>query len=228
MNSCLQFSATHYLLSDLRTVQAADFEGLRSSAVDSSLALNSPTFPGPLPPRPIFQSWKGRVMKDPSVRNSVGFNADSSSVFVTKTTIPAAPDAIPVPSTVLLDAKALPLEWLLAGPRKQLTDVKRERDSDSLPTSDRILARLVQLEAHEPDVWLRDDIREAFIVVSLAAKGNPQPLIDASYICFGIHPDAVWPSIIARRQALLGNPTNITSARKQGAKSTPARRSKTA
>ena len=70
--------------------------------------------------------------------------------------------------------------------------------------AERVLARLEQSEAKESDPWLRDDIRIAWIATLYAAQGNPQPLIDATYRVLGLHPDKVWPAIVARRAALLG------------------------
>ena len=84
-----------------------------------------------------------------------------------------------------------PLGWLL-NPDK----------GDSL--TERVLARLIQSEAHEPDVWLRDDYRQAFITLSLAAQNSPIPFVEASYIMYGLHPEKLYASILARRSALLG------------------------
>ena len=100
-----------------------------------------------------------------------------------KTVLPSAP--------VRSDAKALPLEWIL-------------NPSKGLSFSDRVLARLVQSEAHEVDPHLRDDYRQSFITVSLASKGNTVPFVAASYQMYGLHPDKVWPAIVARRAAMLG------------------------
>lgn len=91
----------------------------------------------------------------------------------------------------LSESKALPLEWLL-NPAK------------GKAPSDRILARLVVFEAREPNPHLRDDYRQAFITVSFAAKGHPYPFVEASYVMYGLHPDKLYPSILARRSALLG------------------------
>jgi hypothetical protein len=91
--------------------------------------------------------------------------------------------------------KSLPLEWLLA------------RTGEPSFT-DRILACLIQAEAHENDPWLRDDIRQSFITLSLAENGDPQPFVSASYRMYGLHPDKLWPAIIARREALLGREYN--------------------
>jgi hypothetical protein len=115
--------------------------------------------------------------------------------------------------------RSLALEWLLT-PK-----------SAEVCLSERVLARLVQAEAHEPDVSLRDDIRQTFVALSLAirsdvgalkasamdapAKGHeadrtgpPHPLpmcfIRASYSMYGLHPDKVWPAILAKRKALIG------------------------
>jgi hypothetical protein len=102
--------------------------------------------------------------------------------------------SIPVETArpLLLESKALPLQWIL--------DPEKEKSK-----TNRVLAALVRAEAHEPDVWLRDDIRQAFIAVSLAGQGDPQPVVTASYRMYGLHPDKVWPAIVARRKALLGN-----------------------
>ena len=94
------------------------------------------------------------------------------------------------PHPVSTEPKALPLGWLL-GPKDGTL-------------AERVLARLIQLEAHEPDVSLRDDIRQSFITLTLAMRGNTMPFVVASYQMYGLHPDKVWPAILARRSALLG------------------------
>lgn len=68
----------------------------------------------------------------------------------------------------------------------------------------RILERLEEAERSEPDIWLRTDYRQAFICVSLAYKGEQQPFVTSSYRVFGIHPEKVWPAIMAKRKAKLG------------------------
>jgi len=73
-----------------------------------------------------------------------------------------------------------------------------------LDLAERVLARLEAAEQKESDLWLRDDIRIAWITVLYASRGNPQPHIDATYKVLGLHPDKVWPAICARRAALLG------------------------
>ena len=40
--------------------------------------------------------------------------------------------------------------------------------------------------------------------MGLASRGNPQPHVEATYRVLGLHPDKVWPAIVAQRKALLG------------------------
>src|SRR5262245_59650826 len=76
---------------------------------------------------------------------------------------------------------------------------------DTAPAlSDRVLDRLWKAGNSEADVYLAADIRQAFIVVSLASRGAPQPFVTSSYTMYRIAPDLVWPKIIARRKAQLG------------------------
>jgi hypothetical protein len=53
-------------------------------------------------------------------------------------------------------------------------------------------------------VWLRDDYRQSFLTLSLALKGNTMPFVVSSYQMYGVHPDKLWPAIVARRKANLG------------------------
>jgi len=68
----------------------------------------------------------------------------------------------------------------------------------------RVLSRLECAELSELNPHLRDDLRIAWIVTLYAAEGNPQPLVSASYRVLGMHPDKVWPWIVAWRKAKLG------------------------
>jgi len=68
----------------------------------------------------------------------------------------------------------------------------------------RILDRLQKAELSEPDIWYRQDYRQAFICVSLASRCEPQPFITSSYRIYGSHPDDVWRKIMANRKARLG------------------------
>ena len=76
--------------------------------------------------------------------------------------------------------------------------------SESLPLAEHVLAYLEVCEKKEADPWLRDDIRIAWVTVLYASRGNSQPHVDATYQVLGLHPDKVWPAILARREALLG------------------------
>lgn len=91
----------------------------------------------------------------------------------------------------LSDAKALPLEWILdPGKRRSL--------------SDRVMARLVQAGVCAETTDEKQELRQAFIAVSLAAQGSPIPFIEASYICYGLHPERVWLAILHNRAVRLG------------------------
>jgi hypothetical protein len=68
----------------------------------------------------------------------------------------------------------------------------------------RILRRLLQAESKETNRSREDDYRIARVTVALAADGWLQPQVAASYYVLGLHPDKVWPAIVARRKALLG------------------------
>jgi hypothetical protein len=74
-----------------------------------------------------------------------------------------------------------------------------------LTLAERVLSHLEAAENKEPDPHLRDDIRIAWITTLYASQGNRQPHIDATYRVLGLHPDKVWPAILARREALLGS-----------------------
>jgi len=70
--------------------------------------------------------------------------------------------------------------------------------------AERILRRLEQAETREPDPHLQDDYRIAWITVLRASRGESSPHVSASYAVLGLHPDKVWPAIVARRKVLLG------------------------
>ena len=81
------------------------------------------------------------------------------------------------------------------------------------PLSLRILSRLETAEAQEPDLWLRDDLRIARLTVIHAARGDAvecSPEVLASYEVLGLHPEKVWPAILAQRNAL--GPLEATGA----------------
>lgn len=138
-----------------------------------------------LPPQtPIL--WKGPFMQDP-LRPKVASlrKPNTTSQLQTFTQTPIESPA------VRPEVKALPLEWIL-------------NPSKSASLIDRVLARLVQLEAHEPNLHLKDDYRQSFITLTLASRGNTAPFIVASYQMYGLHPDKVWEKMQDRRRAMLG------------------------
>lgn len=98
-----------------------------------------------------------------------------------------------------------PLEWLLDPDKSALRKIEQERRAEVWPDTERILARLTQLAAHEQDVSFCDDIRQAFVLVALAAKGHPRPLAESSRICYGLYPEQVWPALVAKRKLDLGS-----------------------
>ena len=67
-----------------------------------------------------------------------------------------------------------------------------------------ILDYLAWAESAEADVWLRDDIRIAWITVSFAAQGYEQPHVAATYQVLGLHPSKVYAAISERRKSILG------------------------
>jgi hypothetical protein len=69
---------------------------------------------------------------------------------------------------------------------------------------ERILSRLELAERREPNPHFRDDYRIAWITVLRIARGDPFPHVVATYTVIGLHPEKVWPAILARRKALLG------------------------
>lgn len=71
--------------------------------------------------------------------------------------------------------------------------------------AERVLVRLEQAVGRESDPWLRDDMKIARRIVLHAARGDAvccSPHVLASYEVLGLHPDKVWPAILARRKAL--------------------------
>jgi len=85
-----------------------------------------------------------------------------------------------------------------------LHDITRRALPQERRVPERVMLRLEQFEARELNPHLRDDIRIAWITTLYASQGNPQSHVDATYRVLGLHPDKVWPAILARREALLG------------------------
>jgi hypothetical protein len=68
----------------------------------------------------------------------------------------------------------------------------------------RVIGRLLQAESREPDPWARDSYAIARLTVASAARGEQHPHVLATYSFLGLHPDKVWPAIVARRRSMLG------------------------
>lgn len=100
------------------------------------------------------------------------------------------------------EVQALTLDWLF-DPCKGRS-VSALLDVSPREAVNRILARLIQLEAHESQTHFKDDYRQAFITLSLAVKGNKQPFVCASYAMYGVHPDKLWKKMQDRKRAQLG------------------------
>lgn len=70
--------------------------------------------------------------------------------------------------------------------------------------SNRVLCYLERAEASEENPHHQCDMRIAWITVRLADRGHPAPHVEASIRVLGLHPEKVWPSLVARRRAQLG------------------------
>lgn len=68
----------------------------------------------------------------------------------------------------------------------------------------RVLSRLEDAEAHEVNPHLQTDYRISWITVLRASRGELAAHRSATYAVLGVHPDKVWPAIVARRRAQLG------------------------
>jgi hypothetical protein len=68
----------------------------------------------------------------------------------------------------------------------------------------RILSRLESAETHELNPHFRDDYRIAWITTLYAGRGDAMAHVLATYAVLRLHPDKVWPAIVARRKAQLG------------------------
>jgi hypothetical protein len=92
--------------------------------------------------------------------------------------------------------QALPLEFLL--------DPAKSKDFPA-----RVLARLIQSEAHEANPHFKDDYRQSFIALSLTLNREYTHFWDAfvaaSYRMYGLHPETLYAAIEARRRAQLGS-----------------------
>lgn len=71
--------------------------------------------------------------------------------------------------------------------------------------TDRILTRFALREARAEAIHEKEHFRQCFIVCSLASKGDPQPVVTASYVMYGCHPEQLFERIAERRKAKLGS-----------------------
>lgn len=157
-------------------------------------------FPHPALPRPIRDPQRSQTVKPnflPFEGRSIPFAGVSpvKNLHLRATPPPirnvAAPDETRYGAA---NAKQLPLDWLF-----------RLDKSGSL--ADRVLARLIQSEAHEGNPHLRADYRIAWLTTHFCQTGEAvqcTPHVLATYRVLGCHPDQVYQRILARRQALLG------------------------
>lgn len=98
--------------------------------------------------------------------------------------------------------------WILAEcntlPSSQTAEILFEllllKVDRSKAQSERILSYLASAEQDEEDVWLRDDIRIAWITVLYAANDRPTPWEWAFNRVIGGHPSKVIPILVERRQ----------------------------
>lgn len=56
----------------------------------------------------------------------------------------------------------------------------------------------------EEQAWFRDDYQIALRTCLNLGKGYPNPFVLACRETLGLHPDKVWPAMIARKRWLLG------------------------
>lgn len=69
------------------------------------------------------------------------------------------------------------------------------------PTSEHVLSYLADAESREPLVWLRDDIRIAWLTVLACAEGKADPWRYAFWMYLGAVPEKIIPQLVARAEA---------------------------
>lgn len=70
---------------------------------------------------------------------------------------------------------------------------------------ERVLERIASAEWREVNPHYQDDYRIAWITVLRAGLGEREPDVSACYTVLGLHPNKVWPAIVARRHAIAGD-----------------------
>lgn len=80
--------------------------------------------------------------------------------------------------------------------------------------SERVLVRLAAAEQAEPDVWMRDDLRIAWLTVLYCANNRPTPWDWAFNRVIGGHPSRVISQLVARldKHAAIGLPPKKSAA----------------
>jgi len=182
---------TRYLLSDLAPLGAL-------------LSIRNPQPSQPLSPFPRVEGFDSMRRSQPvkfNVRASKFPKGDIEQPH--KAMYGGAPSGSPARETdnfvrPVAD-RSLALDWLLT-PK-----------SAEPSLSERVLARLIQSEAHEAEASFRDDYRIAWITVMHAAKGDAvlcPPHVLATWQVLGCHPDDVYPRTMIRRAAMFGTEAN--------------------
>lgn len=121
-----------------------------------------------------------------------------------------------------------PLDWLFT-PKKAVPSCGGAAldQASSAEVFDRILARLVQLEAHEPQTYLRDDYRISWLTLRHLQINDCvkcSAYVAATYEVLGVHPSKVWARTMESRKAILG--PKFTQLRKFPSPSTKSQKAK--
>jgi hypothetical protein len=153
------------------------------------LQFKAPKQVGPFPQ--IYATWKGFTMYPPLRPYS---KVPTRSEIVT--TRPLDEPVLQLELSFIEEAKAAPLGWIL-DPEKPVRIV------------DHVIAYLLLQEAHESNLHIKADLRQAQICLILASRGNTDPFVASSYVMYGTHPDKVYPKMRANRMARLGEEYEI-------------------
>lgn len=190
-----------------QSVPGTDNKQVLSILTNTSYSVDFKALPPPLYPQPTNQTLNrsfSRYEGDPKSFWSQPMKS-TRPPFVTNSrfdNVSSLAEVQPSNFSPSLELKTSPLAWILDPAKKK-------------SFTDRVLARLIQSEAHEVNPHLRDDYRQSFITLSLAAAGSPIPFVEASYRMYGVHPDKLWPKIVAHRNWLLGQPTRISAGKRR-------------
>ncbi len=172
-----------------------------------------------LPFPPVRFCLEGVVMKKPDFRASRlpvrAVPVDPETLYGSAPAESPARDTANFPS---IADRSLALDWLLT-----------PKQGSSL--SERVLARLIQAEAHEAEASLRTDIRIAWQIVLHCMKGDAvecSPAVLAWYQVVGCHPDQFYDKLMIRRAAMFGTEINRVKFPKKSARSIPAKKERQA